>query len=123
MSKVNDKGLKVAIKGMTAKTATVVEVTQYLYDGMNVFKEYGEKGEPLAQYYMGNGQVIASQMFGLHGRKEQGYEGNIQTRGGLMYYHHDALGSVMDITDRIGDQVMKYRYDAFGNLFTQMGTV
>jgi len=26
----------------------------------------------------------------------------------------------MDVTDRIGDTVMKYRYDAFGNLFTQM---
>jgi RHS repeat-associated protein len=96
------------------------EETQYLYDGMNVFKEYGEHSEPLAQYYMGNGEVIARQMFGLHGRKQQGYEGNIQTRGGLMYYQHDGLGNVMDITDRIGDTVMKYRYDAFGNLFTQM---
>jgi len=59
-------------------------------------------------------------MFGNHGRKEQGYEGNIRTRGGLMYYQTDALGNVMDVTDHIGDTVMKYRYDAFGNLFTQM---
>lgn len=69
---------------------------------------------------MGNGQVIARNMFGFHGRKEQGYEGNIRTRGGLMYYHEDALGNVMDVTDRVGEEVMKYRYDAFGNLFTQM---
>ncbi|WP_449623211.1 hypothetical protein, partial [Robertmurraya sp. Marseille-Q9965] len=37
-----------------------------------------------------------------------------------MYYQTDALGNVIDITDRIGEKVMSYRYDAFGNLFTQM---
>jgi RHS repeat-associated protein len=37
-----------------------------------------------------------------------------------MYYQHDGLGNVMDVTDRTGDEVMKYRYDTFGNLFTQM---
>ena len=96
------------------------ETTNFLYDGMNVLNEYGEKGEPLAQYYTANGQVLAKQMFGFHGRKQEGYEGNIRTRGGLMYYQQDALGNVMDVTDHIGDTVMKYRYDAFGNLFTQM---
>ena len=96
------------------------ETTNYLYDGMRVLSEYTEKGDPLAEYYTANGQVLAKQMFGFHGRKEEGYEGNIRTRGGLMYYQNDALGNVMDITDHIGDTVMKYRYDAFGNLFTQM---
>ena len=41
-------------------------------------------------------------------------------RGGLMYYEYDGLGNVMDITDRLGNNVMSYRYDAYGNLFTQM---
>jgi RHS repeat-associated protein len=95
-------------------------ITLYLYDGLNVMKEYGENGQPLAQYYEANGDVVARQMFGLHGRKSDEYQGNIQTRGGLMYYMKDALGNVMDIADRIGDTIMKYRYDAFGNLFTQM---
>ena len=87
---------------------------------MNVFKEYGENGQPLAQYYMGSNQVIARKMFGYHGRKQEGYEGNLRTRGGLLYYHEDGSGNIMDVTDRIGEQIMKYRYDAFGNLFTQM---
>jgi RHS repeat-associated protein len=87
---------------------------------MNVFKEYGENGQALAQYYMGSHQVIARKMFGYHGRKEDGYEGNIRTRGGILNYHEDGLGNIMDVTDRIGEPIMKYRYDAFGNLFTQM---
>jgi RHS repeat-associated protein len=85
-----------------------------------VFKEYGSNGEPLAQYYTADGQTVARQMFGNHARKEDGYQGNIRTRGGLMYYQYDGLGNVMDVTDRLGSQVMGYRYDAFGNLFTQM---
>ncbi|MBM6619976.1 RHS repeat domain-containing protein, partial [Bacillus suaedaesalsae] len=100
--------------------ALYTETTQYMYDGMNVFKEYGENGQPLAQYYMGNDQVIARKMFGYHGRKQEGYEGNIRTRGGLLYYHQDAQGNIMDVSDRIGEQITKYRYDAFGNLFTHM---
>jgi len=67
------------------------ETTNSLYDGMNVLNEYGEKGEPLAQYYTANGQVLAKQMVGFHGRKQEGYEGNIRTRGGLMYYQQDCL--------------------------------
>lgn len=35
-----------------------------------------------------------------------------------MYYQYDAIGNVMDLTDHLGSEVMKYRYDAFDNLFT-----
>jgi RHS repeat-associated protein len=115
----NGKGNKNGLKKKLGE-ATYTEHTNYLYDGMSVFKEYGENGQPLAQFYMGPDQVIAKKMFGYHGRKQEGYEGNVRTRGGLMYYQTDALGNVIDITDRIGERVMSYRYDAFGNLFTQM---
>jgi len=113
------KGEKNGLKKKLGK-ALYQETTQYLYDGVNVFKEYGENGQPLAQYYIGADQVVARKMFGFHGRKQEGYEGNLRTRGGLLYYHEDALGNIMDVTDRIGEPIMKYRYDAFGNLFTQM---
>jgi hypothetical protein len=94
--------------GATNQYTLQSEKTNYLYDGMNVFKEYGENGDPLAQYYTGaDGETIARQMFGLHDRKEYSYEGNIRTRGGLMYYEYDGLGNVMDITDRTGSQVWR----------------
>jgi len=34
-----------------------------------------------------------------------------------MYYHYDALGNVTDFTDRLGENVVKYRWDAFGGMF------
>ncbi|RCW39873.1 RHS repeat-associated protein, partial [Paenibacillus prosopidis] len=74
----------------------------------------------LAQYYEAEGDIVARKSIGLQGRKMQGYEGNIQTRGGLLYYMTDAIGNVMDLTDRTGETAMQYRYDVFGNLFTQM---
>jgi RHS repeat-associated protein len=122
----SDKGIQNAMnrgdgekKGLIDQLLST-ETTQYLYDGMNVFKECGENTQPLAQYYYADGQVLAKKMFGLHGRKSDSYLGNLQTKGGLLYYQQDALGNVMDVTDRTGDIIQSYRYDVFGNLFTQM---
>ena len=49
-----------------------------------------------------------------HDRKDPGRYGNLRNRGGLLYYHHDALGSVSDLTDHLGENIVKYRWDAFG---------
>jgi len=94
------------------------EDTAYLYDGLLVFQEFTGEGSPLGEYLRGNDQVASRKTFGFHGRKDEGREGNVRTRGGLMYYGYDGLGSVTDLTDRTGDVAMKYRYDAFGGLFT-----
>ncbi len=96
------------------------QTTQYFYDGANVWKEYGAHGEPLAEYAIANRQVLSRQMFGLHDRRPYLYEGHLSTTGGMLYYESDGLGSVTALTNRLGAQVMGYRYDAFGNLFTQM---
>ena len=52
-----------------------------------------------------------------HDRKDPGRYGNLRTRGGLLYYHYDALGSVGDLTDHLGENTVKYRWDAFGGMF------
>jgi RHS repeat-associated protein len=83
-------------------------------------KEYGPEGQPLREYYWANGEVNASKMFGFHGAKETSWEGNVRTRGGLMYYNYDATGNAIGVDDRVGDTVFNYRYDAFGSLFTDM---
>ena len=93
------------------------EETNYLYDGLNIIKEYTGNGSPLAEYHMGEDQVIARNMFGQKDRKDQGRYGNLRTRGGLLYYHYDALGSVSDLTDHLGENTVKYRWDAFGGMF------
>ncbi|MBS4032295.1 MAG: RHS repeat-associated core domain-containing protein, partial [Clostridiales bacterium] len=93
------------------------ETTGYLYDGVNVMKEYTGEGSPLAEYYQGNDQTIARNMFGYHGRKDEGRYGNLRTRGGLLNYHYDALGNVTNLTDRVGEEIARYRFDAFGGMF------
>lgn len=82
------------------------EITHFLYDGFEVLMEYaGTPGEglaPLAESYRAGGQLLAGKLFGFHGRKAQGHEDFLRTRGGLLYCHLDALGTVQALTDRAG---------------------
>jgi RHS repeat-associated protein len=57
---------------------------------------------------------VAVKMYGFHGRREPGPEGFLHTKGGLMYYHSDRLGSPVAITDRHGEPVARYAWDAYG---------
>ncbi|TCP52650.1 intein/RHS repeat-associated protein [Tumebacillus sp. BK434] len=100
------------------------EQTDYLYDGNALLSEYnGKTGETFAQYYRGaDDQVVSRKMFGFQGRKEQGYLGNLRDRGHHLFYHYDGMGNVTDLTDYLGSEVLKYRYDAFGGVFTQLWT-
>ncbi|CAH2715098.1 hypothetical protein BACCIP111895_02282 [Neobacillus rhizosphaerae] len=117
----NGNGKKVGLHKQLDGTLSM-DTTNYMYNGTtsDVMKEYGPKGQPLAEYYWANSQVNSRKMFGFHGDKTSGWPGNIRTRGGLLYYNYDATGNVLGVDDRVGDTVMNYRYDAFGNLFTDM---
>jgi RHS repeat-associated protein len=81
-------------------------------------KEYSDKGSPYAEYYIANNQVVSQKMFGLHGLVTPGKEESLKTTGGLMYYQYDKGNTVTELTDRHGDEIEHYRYDAFGNIFT-----
>ncbi|MBI3572573.1 MAG: RHS repeat-associated core domain-containing protein [Candidatus Kerfeldbacteria bacterium] len=75
--------------------------TQYLYDGMNIIKEYDGTGALLATYTHGPGIDEPLSM----------------TRAGQTYYYHaDGLGSVTGLTDNSQTLVQMYGYDGFGNL-------
>ncbi len=114
-----------------AKPRLEIETTNYLWDGLQVLAEYAGEGAPLAEYYaVGGGsfiggsspdgsasRILARKMFGLHGRKEPGAP-DLRTHGGLLYYTYDGLGNVAALTDRLGETVSRYRYDAFGGLLT-----
>ncbi len=94
------------------------ESTQYIYDGLNVLKEYTGHGAPLGEYRLAEGRVLARKMFGYKGRRDQDREGTLHTRGGQLYYTHDAIGNVTALVDHLGEELVKYRYDVFGGLFT-----
>ncbi len=82
-----------------AKTVDGV-TTYYVYDLQGrVLEERGAADQLLARYTYGDGidEVVAME------------------RGGTTYaYHHDALGSVVALTDGMGNLVEQYDYDVYG---------
>ena len=98
----------------------VVE-SHYYYEGLShvLHKEYSPSGSPYAEYYVGpNNRVVSQKMFGYHGRSIPGHDPRLKTTGGLMYYHYDGMSSVSELTNRHGNIIERYRYDAFGGLIT-----
>ena len=96
------------------------ERTAYLYMGLSnlVHKEYSDKGSPYGEYYTGPGnEIVSRKMFGLHGLVNPAKEPDLDTKGGLMYYLYNGRHTVSELTDRHGDLIEQYRYDAFGGIF------
>jgi RHS repeat-associated protein len=48
---------------------------------------------------------------------------SIDQSNNLYYYHGDGLGSVNDLTDASGSVARTYRYDSFGRIISQTGTL
>ncbi|MFT9487212.1 MAG: RHS repeat-associated core domain-containing protein [Tepidibacillus sp.] len=123
-SKYNNpgQGLKLGIyKNGQYPNRLDITKSRYQYEGLSnlLLKEYGDKGSPYAEYYLGPmNQVVSRKMFGLHGLAEPGHDPELKTTGGLMYYQYDGLNTVSELTDRHGDIIERYRYDAFGGIFT-----
>ncbi len=83
-------------------------ITRYVYDNEDIITEYDGSNNLVAKY--------------LHG---PGVDEPIRiTRGGQNYFYHaDGLGSIAAITNSSGATVNTYRYDAFGNIVSQTGTL
>jgi hypothetical protein len=70
------------------------------------------------EYYNGPyGEVLSKKMFGLHWLVNLGHEPTLDTIGGLMYLMYNGRNTVSEITERHGDIIESYRYEAFGSLF------
>lgn len=109
------------------RPASLVEV-QYFYDplGRRVQKSIG--GVSSRFFYDGSNRLADA---------ENGGEATILYTSGLgideplsrtdtstsetFYYHQDRLGSVVALTDAIGDVIQEYEYEAFGNIVGQGG--
>ena len=74
--------------------------TYLIYDGWDLIEERNGSNAVLATY--------------VHGAKEDELLTRTDASGNTVYYHHNALGSVTDLTNASGDVVEKYKYDAFG---------
>ncbi|MCP4688338.1 MAG: RHS repeat-associated core domain-containing protein, partial [Desulfobacterales bacterium] len=47
---------------------------------------------------------------------------SLNTEAGVQYYHHDALGSTVNLTDSAGDTLVSYTLDPWGHIRSQTGT-
>lgn len=82
------------------------EVIEYLYDNQNILAEYDAGGNLLARYTYGlvNDEVLM-----------------VRRSGQTYFYHQNAHGHVVAITDSSGQVVQRYGYDAWGRLLLNSG--
>jgi len=81
------------------------EVTKYLYDGSHCIAEYDANDTLLRTYIYGPGVDQPICMTETTGSYADTY-----------YYHFDALGSVVALSDSDGDTVQVYEYDVYGQV-------
>ena len=80
----------------------------YVYDGWNLIEERNSSGTVLASY--------------VHGVRQDELLSKTSTLG-TVYYQHNALGSVTDLTNATGTVVEKYKYDVYGKPAVEVGGV
>jgi len=83
-------------------------VTQYVYDGDNMVAEYD-----------GTGTVKSKYLFNLAIDDPL----SVEQGGNIYYYHKDGLGSITELTDASGSVVKSYKYNSFGEIYTQSGAI
>jgi len=77
--------------------------TRYLYDGDHVIAEYDGNNNLLRKYIYGPG--IDQPVCMIEPAESETY-----------YYHYDALGSVVALSDSSGDTVQTYEYSVFSQV-------
>jgi RHS repeat-associated protein len=92
---------------LLSRTAPDGATTYYVYNQDNVLQELDGSGAVLARYTSGEVDEWLSQQ-----------------RGGVTtFYHADALGSVIGLSDLSGNLAATYAYDPFGNSRGETGSV
>ena len=46
---------------------------------------------------------------------------SVEQGGNIYYYHKDGLGSITELTNAAGSVVKTYRYNSFGEIYSQSG--
>jgi len=80
--------------------------TRYVYDGPHVIAEYDGNNNLLRKYIYGPG--IDQPVCMIEQAESETY-----------YYHYDALGSVVALSDSSGDTVQTYEYSVYGQPATE----
>ena len=86
--------------------------TRYVYDGGNVIAEYDGNGNLLRKYI--HGPCIDEPICMLENPASDGID--VADSNAVYYYHYDALGSVVALSDSNGDSVQTYEYSIYGQV-------
>jgi len=81
-------------------------ITRFYYDGDSINPLYETDG---------NGNVLRSYVYSMDGLRL-----SMQTGGKTYYYHYNSHGDVVAMTEDSGNIVVKYTYDAWGNVQKQI---
>ncbi|MDH3976767.1 MAG: hypothetical protein OEV42_21095, partial [Deltaproteobacteria bacterium] len=110
--------------GGSAASQTVLGLYDYNADGFRVRHRLSERGD--VDYFYDGGAVIeehnaADSSLLAHYRYADRLL-SLNTGLGTQYYHHDALGSTVNLTDNMGAVKVSYSLDPWGTIRSQSGT-
>jgi RHS repeat-associated protein len=92
-------------EGKRIRSVTSKGTINYFYDGDQVLYETDQNNKLIAEYtYNDAGQPVS-----------------MDKDGKRYYYHYNAHGDVIALTDESGNIVAQYHYDAWGNIISQEG--
>jgi RHS repeat-associated protein len=87
------------------------EFSSYIWDSANILLEFPQNGRvrnPIEYLQGADGLLSAHYLSRLHDGEEKLIEHTTN------FYHYDALGSTVNLTDQNGSVTITYKYDAFG---------
>ena len=86
----------------TSSDPSIGYSTRYVYDGPHVIAEYDGNNKLLRKYIFGPGIDQPVSMI------------EVADANATYYYHFDALGSVVALSNAAGDTVQTYEYSVYG---------
>ncbi|MCF6238163.1 MAG: hypothetical protein L3J79_05005 [Candidatus Marinimicrobia bacterium] len=111
----------------TTQSATILGQYDYNVQGMRV-RHYGSERGDVDSFY-DDGSVLEEYVSGAGGGLLAHYRYgdrllslDAPNDGGVQYYHHDALGSTVNLTDSTGNTKVSYSLDPWGHIRNQIGT-
>jgi len=107
----------------TTQNSTVLGKYDYNAQGMRIRHHGSERGD--VEYIYDDGAVLEEYSGGLLAHYRYGdrlLSLDAPSDGGVQYYHHDALGSTVNLTDSAGATKVSYSLDPWGNIRNQVGS-
>ncbi len=112
------------VQAYKGTASTLLGQYDYDYRGLRIRQRYGDRGD--TDYVYDGNTIIEERNPGTETDTVRYHYGDrlisLETAAGKQYYHHDALGSTVNLTDAGGDEQVSYVLDPWGHITGQTGT-